>query len=745
MTNDLDHEADREQRLNEVLLAYVEDTQAGRRPDRSVLLAAHPDLRAELEEFFAGDDEVNRLTAPLRSTNGSFRSHASGEPEGLLRLPLATYHPPLERATQPLGDFRLLREVGRGGMGVVYEAEQISLRRRVALKVLPFAAALDPRQLQRFQNEALAAAHLHHENIVPVYAVGSERGIHFYAMQFIDGQSLAGLIADLRRHGEPTTPHSSPVMLTPSGLAADTAVPSVPLAAQDTQVGEGDRRVESLARERSTHGRKYFAWVADLGRQAALALEHAHQTGIVHRDVKPANLLLDTRGQLWITDFGLAQFTGNLGLTVTGEVLGTMRYASPEQALGRPGLVDHRSDVYSLGATLYELLTLQPIFTGHDRHELLRQIANEDPRSPRSLNPAIPVELETILLKALAKETSERYTSAQELAEDLQRFLEDRPIRARRPTLLENATRWARRHRSVVASALAALLLCVAGLSLATLLTAQAYDRERQKAREADEQRARAEESFRQARQAVELFEQIGEEELAGRPGQRRVRQRLLEAALAYYQNFIDQRSDDPSIQAELEVSRDRVTAILEELAIRNRSYQYIHLHRKDVQDDLHLIREKRDALGRMQQRWWRAFAELGTLEPAKREARRKALVREQETEVAQLLTPAQLQRFKQVGIQLLGPAAFSDSEVVKTLQLTPEQRQKIQPIQNEPEHGPGPTFWEETRKRKMERILVLLSPQQRQKWQELVGKPFREKSPFDAPWFGARKSARKL
>lgn len=281
-----------------------------------------------------------------------------------------------------LGDFHLIREVGRSGMGVVYEAEQLSLHRQVALKVLPFAATIDPRQLQRFKNEATAATHLRHENIVPIYAVGCERGVHYYAMQFVDGQSLAALIAGLRR---PPADESG-------AASAGSTVP-----------------VTRFATERDPNGPTHFDWVAGLGRQAAPALEHAHQAGIVHRDVKPGNLLLDSRGQLWVTDFGLAQVTGDTGLTVTGELLGTLRYASPEQALGRRGVMDHRSDVYSLGATLYELLTLRPPFDGRDRHELLRQISDEDPPTPRSINSAIPVGLETIVLKALRKDPVDLY------------------------------------------------------------------------------------------------------------------------------------------------------------------------------------------------------------------------------------------------------------------------------------------------------------------------------------------------
>ena len=197
----------------------------------------------------------------------------------------------------------------------------------------------------------------------------------------------------------------------------------------------------------------------DLGRQAALALEHAHQMGVVHRDIKPANLLLDAQGQLWVTDFGLAQVSGDAGITMTGEILGTLRYASPEQVQARRGVVDHRSDVYSLGATLYELLTLRRIFEGSDRNGLLRQIAEEEPRTPRSCEPAIPPELETIVLKAIGKEPVDRYDTAQELAEDLQRFLEDRPIVARRPAAVERLRKWARRHPSAVVSVVAVLLM----------------------------------------------------------------------------------------------------------------------------------------------------------------------------------------------------------------------------------------------------------------------------------------------
>ena len=220
----------------------------------------------------------------------------------------------------------------------------------------------------------------------------------------------------------------------------------------------------------STRDRAYFRNVARLGVEAAEALEHAHQEGIIHRDVKPANLMVDARGKLWVTDFGLARLQSDSGLTMTGDVLGTLRYLSPEQALGQRILIDGRTDIYSLGVTLYELATLRTAFESRDRQELLRQIADEEPQSPRKLDSSIPRELETIILKAITKEPAGRYQTAQELADDLRHFLEHRPIKARRPTLAEQAAKWARRHRTLVASAAVIVILAAAGLGASMVL-----------------------------------------------------------------------------------------------------------------------------------------------------------------------------------------------------------------------------------------------------------------------------------
>jgi serine/threonine protein kinase/tetratricopeptide (TPR) repeat protein len=369
-----------------------------------------------------------------------------------------------EPAPKALGDFRIIREVGRGGMGIVYEAEQLSLGRRVALKVLPYAATMDPKQLQRFHNEARAAASLHHEHIVPVFGIGCERAVHFYAMQFIEGVTLAAVIGDMRNKDdsatatrispalkqEPKAANDEPTRsYVPSAPANDTA--TIAAFTESTLVGPRDQ--------------SFFRRAAELGIQAAEALEHAHSMGVVHRDIKPGNLMLDARGKVWITDFGLARFGVDSDLTMSGDLVGTLRYMSPEQALARHGLVDHRADVYSLGAVLYELLTGRYVVRGADKQEILRQIAFEEPASPRKLSPAIPTDLETIVMKAIEKNPEERYGSAKELAEDLRRFTEFQPVLAKRPTIVQRATRWSRRHRPVVWSTAVSLFLVMAAVA----------------------------------------------------------------------------------------------------------------------------------------------------------------------------------------------------------------------------------------------------------------------------------------
>ncbi len=434
-------------RLAEALDEYLADLRCGLKPARSEFLSRYPDIADALSECLDGLDFLESAGLNL-----------APDPSEL----------PVEEALEPdtrLGDYRIIREVGRGGMGVVYEAEQISLNRRVALKVLPFSAAIDPKQKQRFRVESQAAAHLHHPHIVPIFAVGQHQGVPFYAMQFIQGQTLAAMIEDVRRSGLSRKPHG---ILRSHGTPVegdDLVPPTESLAPSPSSIG-GNGPSEGTARRR---GLAYHRAVARLGIEAAEALEHAHGLGVLHRDIKPANLLIDVDRKLWVTDFGLARFRDDPGLTCTGDLLGTLRYMSPEQVHARRGIVDQRADVYALGATLFEAVTLRPAFGGRDRQELLNRILLEEPIAPRKIDPTIPRDLETILLKAMAKEPSRRYTTAQDMADDLRNFLEDKPIQARRPTIFDWASRSIRRHRAVVATAASVLIVAAVVASLLVL------------------------------------------------------------------------------------------------------------------------------------------------------------------------------------------------------------------------------------------------------------------------------------
>jgi serine/threonine protein kinase len=402
----------------------------------------------DLEAFLAAHPEhAGTLCDMLPAARALVDLSGSGGADGSFSPPTLS---PAEPAAGLLGDFRIFREVGRGGMGIVYEAEQVSLDRRVALKVLPLAATMDAKQLQRFRYEAKAAALLHHPHIVPVYAVGCERGVHYYAMQLIEGQSLAAVIEAQR--GEAAS--GSNARHYPQGAAGANGTGGAPGANgargrhDVTQDYAGPAPatptapVAALSTKPSRTSKAHYRHIAELVAQAAEGLEYAHSMGVVHRDIKPANFMLDGGGHLWVTDFGLAKLGTDAGLTVSGDLLGTLRYMAPEQALARHGLVDHRTDVYSLGATLYELLTLRPAVDAADKQETLRKIAFEEPVAPRKLDRAIPAELETIALKCLAKNPAERYATAGELAADLRRWLDDKAIKARPPGVRERVVRW---------------------------------------------------------------------------------------------------------------------------------------------------------------------------------------------------------------------------------------------------------------------------------------------------------------
>jgi WD40 repeat protein/serine/threonine protein kinase len=371
-------------------------------------------------------------------------------------------------SSRTIGEFTVIREIGRGGMGVVYEATQASLNRRVALKTLPISGRMDQRQIQRFQNEARAAAQLQHPNIVPVFSIGMDAGVHFYAMQFIPGYDLAHYI----RHAKtilasPRAPRSGDTPRLAAATTAQVFQPTPWMLQQSSDVAEGSTLSVPLAdfidmmadQKSSVADRSMFESILQIGIQAAEALHYAHQVGIVHRDIKPSNLMLDHEGKLWVTDFGLAQIQGAGALTMTGEVIGTLRYMSPEQPLGQRVLVDQRTDIYSLGVTLYELLTFKKAFGGETPKEIIRQVCFDEPVSIRRLSPRVPEDLETIVLKAMAKNPADRYQSARELADDLERFRADQPINARRPTLVQQGRRWIRRHTALATAAAAGIVI----------------------------------------------------------------------------------------------------------------------------------------------------------------------------------------------------------------------------------------------------------------------------------------------
>jgi serine/threonine protein kinase/WD40 repeat protein/Flp pilus assembly protein TadD len=510
--------------IEQLAESFLDRYRRGERPAITEYTTRHPELAGEIRELFPALVMLEQVGADAARSASEDRSQFTRT-----------------RPPERLGDFRILGEIGRGGMGVVYEAVQESLGRHVALKVLPPQATADPNLLERFRREARAAARLHHTNIVPVFGIGEHEGVQFYVMQFIRGQGLDAVITEVRRLRENRLP--SKRSRTPAGVAASRGVsnneqtvlrgrqpdeqhPSDSLA-ESVAVGmmtqswvrgpettdnhepahtgqtdvslhlglsdgeskesrtrpvvnavpsgespdhHADRPTDAdssststgtglLSGTRSDSGSQsdqhFFRSVTRIGMQVADALAHAHALGVLHRDIKPSNLLIDLQGCPWVTDFGLAKQEGE-DLTGSGDIVGTLRYMGPERFNGQS---DARSDVYGLGATLYELLTLRPPFSADDRGQLIQLVTQAEPPRPRKFDPNIPRDLETIVLKAIEKEPSRRYSSAAELADDLRRFLNYLPIQARRSSLMERSWRWCQRN-PVVAS-LAAMLLFV--------------------------------------------------------------------------------------------------------------------------------------------------------------------------------------------------------------------------------------------------------------------------------------------
>lgn len=404
-------------------------------------------------------------------------------------------------ATPPakLGDFRIIREIGRGGMGVVYEAEQESLGRHVALKVLSGSAVASRTQQSRFEREAKAAAKLHHTNIVPVFGVGQADGHHFYIMQYISGLALDDVLAEVRFQQQNKSRSSDPNSADSEQSAGNTMSATVarsmfsgrfdnPDFSVDSDNAVADsaesQNVDDSTEFKSTsvdsslsialpggtsepsdssHGESgYWMSVARIGVQVAEALAYAHSQGIIHRDIKPANLLLDMAGTIWVADFGLASLEDHQNLTRTGDIIGTLRYMPPESFSGKR---DPRGDIYSLGLTLYEMVAMQPAIRSNDRNQTLKLAVEAQHTRLNQINSQIPRDLQTIIHKAISREPELRYQSAEGFSQDLHRYLRDEPIHARQAAASERLIRWARRNPVVssLSTACVILLLSLVG------------------------------------------------------------------------------------------------------------------------------------------------------------------------------------------------------------------------------------------------------------------------------------------
>ncbi len=325
------------------------------------------------------------------------------------------------------GNYKIVREIGRGGMGLVFEAVELPLGRRVAIKILSLTAMHDEEKVARFIREAQAAARLEHPRIVRAYARGEDCGIFFLAMQYIDGPDLAKYIRERQK-------------LDNENPSADNATPFSPTSSS------------------------YFREISQIIQQAAEALHYAHERQVIHRDIKPSNLILDKDGNVHIADFGLATLEGSSRLTTTGSILGTLCYSSPEQTRSN-ARIDARTDIYSLGVTLYELAVLAPPFSDENPVVMMHNIQHKAPVPPRKITPDLPRELESIILKAISKEPSDRYQTALEFAADLGRFLQNKPVLAKRSTFIERGNRWVRSNKKSILMQISITLLIVAGIA----------------------------------------------------------------------------------------------------------------------------------------------------------------------------------------------------------------------------------------------------------------------------------------
>ncbi len=471
--------SEHQERVAEIVEACMVALEQGNAFEAERIVASHPEFAVPLRKCLAS---LRTLHEAVHSADDTLPSH------------------PLLQVGTRLGDFVLGEMIGRGGMGIVYAAKQISLDRHVAIKLLPLSAALQPLQLRRFLLEAKAVAQLQHSHIVPIYSVGEDAGIHYHAMQLIDGHSL-------------------------------------------------DKD------ELSRWGKDDFKALINVAIPIAEALQHAHDCGIIHRDVKPSNLLIDKSDKLWITDFGLARCTRETGLTLSGDLLGTVNYMSPEQAMGKP--IDQRTDVYSLGVTLYEMLTGQQAFGGKASPDVCRRIERDEPPRPRKLNRRIPYDLETVLLKAMSKDREDRYAMAADFAFDLMAVRDGRPIAGRRPSLMQRGVRWLRTHKSLTTVAAIGGAATLVTLLIGTAQVWLARHDLRLALTKSEERRLFAQKTYWQGRDLLGRWSSEVINPLAEVPGAEGIRSQMLADTIEYYESFLTQCIPSEHLQSDPELVSD--------------------------------------------------------------------------------------------------------------------------------------------------------------------------------------------
>lgn len=408
MSSECSASSSREDRVNEAIAAYIEAAEKGQALDQAAFLAGHPDISDELKSFLQNQAQfdLHLLAAATDQPNQTENRHCASSDPTPVNAPTHTFQrrgvPSPRDVIRYFGDYELLDEIARGGMGIVFKARQVKLNRIVAVKMILAGSFAGPEDIERFHTEAEAAAQLDHPGIVPIYEVGQHEGQHYFSMGFVEGQSLAKKVAE-----GPLPPREA----------------------------------------------------AEIVRAVAEAVQYAHDKGVIHRDLKPGNILLDQTGKPRVSDFGLAKLTeSGSDLTGTGQILGTPSYMPPEQAAAHVSAVGRLSDVYSLGAILYCLLTGRPPFQAASPLETLLQVQNQDPVAPRQFNSAIPLDLNTISLKCLEKDPARRYKSARNVADELRRHLAGEPILARPISSIERGWRWCRR-RPLMPSVVAAVLV----------------------------------------------------------------------------------------------------------------------------------------------------------------------------------------------------------------------------------------------------------------------------------------------